>query len=59
MKKIFAAIVLIASAAVMADAQTAIRNEKMSQDGTNVTVSFDIDTDQTDLPTRRKEVIMP
>ena len=59
MKKLFAAIVLIAGSAVMTDAQTAIRNERMSQDGTNVTVSLDIDTDDTDIPARRKEVIMP
>ena len=59
MKKLFAAIVLIAGTTVIAEAQTAIRNERMSQDGTNVTVSLDVDTDDTDLPTRRKEVIMP
>ena len=59
MKKVFAAAVLLLAVAVMTDAQTVIRNEKMTQDGTNVTVSFDVDTDQTDIPTRRKEVILP
>ena len=59
MNKLFAIVVLMYGAVVMADAQTAIRNEKMSQDGTDVTVSLDIDTDDTDLPAMRKEVIMP
>ena len=58
MKKLFAAALML-TFAVMMDAQTAIRNEKMTQDGTNVTVSFEVDTDNTDLPVRRKEVIMP
>ena len=59
MKKIFAAIAFMFSAAVIADAQTAIRNEKMICDADSVTVTFEIDTDDTDLPTRRKEVILP
>ena len=58
MKKLFTAALML-TFAVMMDAQTAIRNEKMTQDGTNVTVSFEVDTDNTDLPVRRKEVIMP
>ena len=59
MKKVFSAVALMLGLAIIADAQTAIRNEQMSQDGTNVTVSMEIDTDDTDLPARRKEVIMP
>ena len=59
MKKLFAIAVFAFGVAIMADAQTAIRNEKMTQDGTSVTVSFDVDTDDTNLPVRRKEVIMP
>ena len=59
MKKVFAITALLFGAFAMAEAQTVIKNESMSQDGTNVTVTMDIDTDQTDLPSRRKEVIMP
>lgn len=59
MKKLFATAALMLVMAVVTDAQTAIRNESMSHDGTDVTVSFDVDTDDTDLPVRRKEVIMP
>lgn len=59
MKKIFAIAALVFGVTSMMDAQTAIRNERVSHDGTNVTVSFEVDTDDTDLPARRKEVIMP
>ena len=59
MKKMFVIAVLMFAMSVLAGAQTAIMNQKMSHDGTEVTVSFDVDTDQTDLPVRRKEVIMP
>lgn len=58
MKKIFAAALML-GITVLAGAQTAIRNQKMTQDGTNVTVSFEVDTDDTDIPVRRKEVIIP
>lgn len=59
MKKIFAIAVLMAGMTAVMDAQTVIRNEAMTHDGTNVTVSFEVDTDKTDIPSRRKEVIMP
>ena len=59
MKKIFAIAVLMAGMTAVTDAQTVIRNETMTQDGNNVTVSFEVDTDQTDIPSRRKEVILP
>lgn len=58
MKKLMVmAMFILASAAV--NAQTKISNESMTQDGTLVTVSFDVDTDVKDLPANRKEVIMP
>ena len=59
MKKIFATFVIICGFLSNAGAQTAISNEKISHDGKNVTVTFDLDTDNADIPSRRKEVIMP
>ena len=59
MKKILTAAVLIFGYSLMAGAQTEITNEKMSQDGKNVTVSFDLNTDKTNIPHQRKEVILP
>ena len=59
MKKVLAIAVLAFGISTLADAQTAISNEKMSHDGTMVTVSFDVDTDNTKLPNKRKEVILP
>ena len=59
MKKIFIAIALVFGFSTLADAQTVISNEKMTQDGTNVTVTFDLDTDVKGLPSQRKEVVTP
>lgn len=59
MKKIFTAIVLVVAAFSVADAQTTISNESLTQDGKTVTVSFDVDTDVRGLPSRRKEVLIP
>ena len=59
MKKIFATFVIICGFLSNAGAQTAISNENISHDGKNVTVTFDLDTDNADIPSRRKEVILP
>ena len=59
MKKIYAITVMVFGFAILSNAQTVITNQSMTQDGKNVTVSFDVDTDKTDIPTRRKEVILP
>lgn len=59
MKKIFVTLVLALGFSSFINAQTVISNEKVTQDGTNVTVSFDLDTDVKGLPSRRKEVITP
>ena len=59
MKKVFAMAAVIFGTVLMADAQTVITNESMTHDGTDVTVTFDIDTDVKDLPKNRKEIIMP
>lgn len=59
MKKVYLMATFLLVSAFVADAQTVISNETMTQDGTNVTVSFDVDTDVRDLPSNRKEIIMP
>lgn len=59
MKKIFVGLALAFGFSAAMDAQTVISNEKMIQDGTNVTVSFEIDTDVKGLPSRRKEIVTP
>ncbi|MBO5418460.1 MAG: hypothetical protein J6A22_00095 [Bacteroidales bacterium] len=59
MKKVFTIIALALGMGVTMNAQTLITNESMTSDADSVTVSFDVDTDDTDLPTRRKEVILP
>lgn len=59
MKKFLASVIIFCGFTHVSLAQTQIRNEKLSHDGTNVTVSFEVDTDNTDIPTRRKEVILP
>lgn len=58
MKKFFVFALMILAGTAM-DAQTVISNESLTHDGTNVTVSFDIDTDVKGIPSRRKEVIIP
>lgn len=59
MKKVFAAAFLMIATIATADAQTPVRNERMSHDSEKVTVTMDIDTDNAEIPTRRKEVITP
>ena len=59
MKKIFATALMVFGFAAVSNSQTIITNQTMAQDGDNVRISFDVDTDQTDIPSRRKEVILP
>jgi tetratricopeptide (TPR) repeat protein len=59
MKKILATAAVLFGMANLVQAQTAVSNENLTHDGTMVTVSFDVDTENTDLPSNRKEVIMP
>ena len=59
MKNVFALAALILGTSVALNAQTEIRNENMSHDADSVTVTFEINTDNTNLPAQRKEVIMP
>ena len=42
-----------------ASAQTKISNESLKKDGSQMSVSFDVDTDVKGLPARRKEILMP
>lgn len=59
MKKVLAMAAVIFGTYMMAEAQTVITGESMTHDGTDVTVTFDIDTDVKGLPKNRKEIIMP
>lgn len=59
MRRLLISIILLFAASLLADAQTVVRNEKMFQDGRNVTITFEVDTDHTDIPNLRKEVILP
>jgi tetratricopeptide (TPR) repeat protein len=59
MRKILATAAVLFGISSMADAQTVIMNENLTHDGSSVTVSFEVDTDVKDLPSNRKEVIMP
>ena len=59
MKKIYAIMLMALGTVLISNAQTVVSNEKMTQDRKIVTVSFDVYTDQTKIPSRRKEVILP
>lgn len=59
MKKSLIMAMFIFGSCFMMNAQTIITNESMTHDGTDVTVSFDVDTDIRNLPSNRKEIIMP
>lgn len=59
MKKVLTMALFIFGTSLMMNAQTIITNESVTHDGTIVTVSFDVDTDVRDLPSNRKEVIIP
>lgn len=59
MKKLFAIIVMMLVASGMTEAQTLISRECISHDKDSVTVSFEVNTDKTEISTRYKEVILP
>ena len=59
MKKLLASIVVLCGFAAVSAAQTLVRNETLSHDETTVTVTFEVDTDDADIPSQRKEVILP
>lgn len=57
-KAIFIAIAIL-GLSVTAGAQSRITNQTVSHDGKNAIVTFDIETDDNSIPSKRKEVIMP
>lgn len=59
MKKIWASIAVLCVFMAVSPAQTLVRNETLSHDGTTVTVTFEVDTDDADIPSQRKEVLLP
>lgn len=59
MKKLITIVALVFGINTMMNAQTVISDEKMTHDADSVTVTFDIDTEQTKLKSNRKEVITP
>ena len=59
MKKILTIVIAVLGSGCLAGAQTIIKNEKLTKDSDNVTVSFDVETDVKGLPSRRKEIISP
>ena len=59
MKKAIIFILTVFGMSMVAGAQSVIVNESLVHDGINAIVTFDIDTEGSDLPSNRKEVIMP
>ena len=57
-KAIFIAIAIL-GLSVTAGAQSRITNQTVAHDGKNAIVTFDIETDDNSIPSKRKEVIMP
>lgn len=59
MKKLFISIVSILAFSVLADSQTIISGQSLTESNDRVVVSFYVDTDVKSIPSKRKEVIMP
>ena len=59
MKRICSVIILLVGITLSMYAQTSVVNQKMNVDGDLVTVTFEVDTDRADIPSQRKEVILP
>ena len=59
MKKAIIFILTVFGMSMIAGAQSKIVNESLVHDGSKVIVTFDIETDNNDIPSNRKEVIMP
>ncbi len=59
MKKLIIIAAAFLGISTMASAQTVITDETMTHDRDSVTVTFNIDTEQTKLKTNRKELIFP
>ena len=59
MKKLITIVAFVFGISTMMNAQTMIIDENMTHDSDSVTVTFNIDTEQTNLKANRKEVIFP
>lgn len=59
MKKAILIAIALIGMGMMAGAQSRITNENVMHDGKNAIVTFDIETDDNSIPSKRKEVIMP
>lgn len=59
MKKAIFTILAVFGMALMAGAQSKITNQTIVHDGKDAIVTFDIETAENDIPSNRKEVIMP
>ena len=59
MKRIFSVIIVLVGFAVSMSAQTSVVNQRMDVDGDMVIVTFEVDTDRSDIPAQRKEIILP
>ena len=59
MKKYFATILMVLGISNVLNAQTVISNENMTHDDHDAIVTFEVDTDNTNIPHQRKEVILP
>lgn len=59
MKKAIVTAAAIFGMSVLAGAQSKITDQALVQDGKNAIVTFNIETDDNSIPSKRKEVIMP
>ena len=59
MKKYFVTMLMVIGISNVLNAQTVILNENMTHDDHDAIVTFEVDTDDTNLPHQRKEVILP
>ena len=59
MKKYIATMFVVFGITNVLNAQTVISNENMTRDDHDAIVTFEVDTDNTNIPHQRKEVILP
>ena len=59
MKRYFVTILMVLGISNALNAQTVISNENMTHDDHDAIVTFEVDTDNTNIPHQRKEVILP
>lgn len=59
MKRVFTAILAVVAFAQAANAQSEIKNERLAREKSTISISFDIDSQQSSVPNMLKEVITP